>query len=304
MHSTGQSAMNMPGRALRNTPPDPHPRKPGFALPAQSWDCHIHLFGPASRFPFAPESPYVSDDALPGDYLAVQDALGLERAVVVSAGGYGTDTRQLKWALAANGERLRGIILAPADLGAGEAEELAALGVRGVRMFGAPAGHEWDHLPRIDARLVRMAAELGWHVQYHSITRDDIEHAAGPLLELAGPVVLDHFGMFDPRLGLDQPGFAAILRMLDSGRVWVKLSGPMRAAREEEFPYPSMARFAHALVAHAPERMLWGSDWPHVQMNGRVMPNDGDLLGLLAEWVPDEAVRGRILAVNPLALYG
>jgi len=85
--------------------------------------------------------------------------------------------------------------------------------------------------------------------------------------------------------------------------VWVKLSGPMRAAREEEFPYPSMARFAHALVAHAPERMLWGSDWPHVQMNDRVMPNDGDLLALLAEWVPDEAARARILAENPLALY-
>ncbi len=303
MHSTGQSAMNMPGRALRNTPPDPHPRKPAFALPAASWDCHIHLFGPASRFPFAPESPYVSDDALPGDYLAVQDVLGLERAVVVSAGGYGTDARHLKWALAVNRERLRGIILARADLGAGEAEELAALGVRGVRMFGAPPGNEWDHLPRIDARLARMAAEIGWHVQYHSITRDDIEHAAAPLLALRCPVVLDHFGMFDPRLGLGQPGFAAILRMLDSGRVWVKLSGPMRAAREEEFPYPSMTRFAHVLVAQAPERMLWGSDWPHVQMNGRLMPNDGDLLGLLAEWVPDEAARARILAENPLALY-
>jgi predicted TIM-barrel fold metal-dependent hydrolase len=303
MHSTGQSAMNPPARARRNTPPDPNPRKPSFTLPRGSWDCHIHLFGPASRFPFAPESPYVSDDALPEDYLAVQGVLGLERAVVVSAGGYGADTRHLRWVLESHGERLRGIILAPDDLDAAQAEELAALGVRGVRVFGAPPGNEWDHLPRIDARLAGLAAEIGWHVQYHSVTRDDIEHAAASLLALPCPVVLDHFGMFDPRLGLDQPGFAAILRMLDSGRVWVKLSGPMRAAREEDLPYPSMTRFAHALVAHAPERMLWGSDWPHVQMNGRIMPNDGDLLGLLAEWVPDEAVRERILAVNPLELY-
>ena len=303
MHSTGQSAMKTAGRALRNTPPHPHPRKPPFALPAGSWDCHIHLFGPANRFPFAPESPYVSDDALPGDYLAMQDVLGLECAVVVSAGGYGADTRHLRWVLEGHGDRLRGIILAPEDLTAPQAEELAALGVRGVRMFGAPPGNEWDHLPRIDARLAGMTAEIGWHVQYHSITRDDVEHAAERLLALQCQVVLDHFGMFDPRLGLDQPSFAAILRMLDSGRVWVKLSGPMRAAREEEFPYPSMIRFAHALVAHAPERMLWGSDWPHVQMNGRVMPNDGNLLGLLADWVPDEAVRNRILAVNPLELY-
>jgi predicted TIM-barrel fold metal-dependent hydrolase len=294
----------MPGRALRNTPPDPDPRKPAFALPAGSWDCHIHLFGPATRFPFAPESPYVSDDALPEDYLAVQSVLGLERAVVVSAGGYGVDTRHLRWVLESHRDRLRGIILAPADLTATHAEELEALGVRGVRMFGAPPGTEWAHLPRIDARLAAVAAEIGWHVQYHSITRDDIAQASAPLLALGCPVVLDHFGMLDPRLGLDQPGFAAILRMLDSGRVWVKLSGPMRAAREEDMPYPSMTRFARALVAHAPERMLWGSDWPHVQMNGRVMPNDGDLLGLLAEWVPDDALRSRILAENPLALYG
>src|SRR6187402_381195 len=111
MHSAGQSATSMPGGALRNPPPDPHPRAPGIVLPSGSWDCHIHLFGPASCFPFAAESPYVSDDALPQDYLAVQDVLGLERAVVVSAGGYGADTRHLRSVLEGHDERLRGIIL-------------------------------------------------------------------------------------------------------------------------------------------------------------------------------------------------
>jgi len=223
--------------------------------------------------------------------------------VVVSAGGYGTDYRHLEWVLRNHGSRLRGIVISHGGLNSAEIARLSALGVRGVRMFGAPAGNEWDHLPRIDARIAAMAHELGWHVQYHSITRDDIEHAADRLLALPGRLVLDHFGMFDPRLGLQQPAFRAILRMLDSGRVWVKLSGPMRAAREEEFPYPSMTAYARALVAHAPERMLWGSDWPHVQMNGRVMPNDGDLLDLLEEWVPHEATRTRILAHNPRELY-
>lgn len=293
-----------PRRGVRNLPPDARPRAPRFAVPAGSWDCHIHLFGPAAQFPFSPQSPYVSDDALPEHYLALQDVLGLERAVVVSGGGYGTDYRHLKWVLERFGERLRGVMLARPDLASEELALLDRLGVRGVRMFGAPAGHEWDHLPRIDARLAAKAGEIGWHVQYHSVTRDDIAAASDRLLGLPCRVVVDHFGMFDPREDLDQPGFAAILRMLDSGRVWIKLSGPMRAAREEEFPYPSMTRFARALVAHAPERMLWGSDWPHVQMNGRVMPNDGDLLDLLAEWVPDDAVRSRILAVNPLELYG
>ena len=292
-----------PYRALHNPPPQPKPNVPRIVVPAGSWDCHIHLFGPAHRFPFAADSPYTSDDALPEHYLANQAVLGLERAVVVSAGGYGADYRHLEWVLQSHGPRLRGIVISHAELDRTEMARLDTLGVRGVRMFGAPAGNEWDHLPRIDARIAATAHELGWHVQYHSITRDDIEHAADPLLALPGRIVLDHFGMFDPRLGMEQPAFRAILRMLDSGRVWVKLSGPMRAAREEEFPYPSMTAYARALVAHAPERMLWGSDWPHVQMNGRVMPNDGDLLDLLAEWVPDEATRARILANNPRELY-
>jgi len=306
MRDTGSdmSSPKGPRHALRNTPPDPHPAKPKFPVPPGSWDCHIHLFGPASRFPFDADSPYLADDALPEDYLANQDIMGLERAVVVSAGGYGTDYSHLTWVLEHFGERLRGVILSRADFGADELAGLARLGVRAVRMFGAPPGNEWHHLPRIDLRVAALAEEAGLHVQYHSITRDDIEHAADALLDLPGRVVVDHFGMFDPRLGLDQPGFKAILRLLDSGRVWVKLSGPMRAAREEEFPYPSMTPYAHALVAHAPERMLWGSDWPHVQMNGRIMPNDGELLDLLAEWVPDEATRWRILSENPLDLYG
>jgi predicted TIM-barrel fold metal-dependent hydrolase len=303
MQRTGQTQGEGPPQALRNSPPDSHPHKPRHPVPAGSWDCHIHLFGPASEFPFAPESPYLSDDALPEHYLANQDVLGLSRAVVVSGGGYGTDYRHLRSVLERFGPRLRGIMLSRDDLTREELAELDRLGVRGVRMFGAPRGNEWHHLPRIDARLTAMVQELGWHVQYHSITRDDIEHAAARLLRLPGRIVIDHFGMFDPRLGLEQPGFKAVLELLDSGRVWVKLSGPMRAAREEEFPYPSMTRYARALVAHAPERMLWGSDWPHVQMNGRVMPNDGDLLDLLAEWVPDQATRFRILAENPVELY-
>ncbi|HYP79974.1 MAG TPA: amidohydrolase family protein, partial [Steroidobacteraceae bacterium] len=116
------------------------------------------------------------------------------------------------------------------------------------------------------------------------------------------PVVLDHFGAFDATLGLEQPAFTTILRMLDTGRVWVKLSAPMRSTREE-FPYAAMKPFAQALVRHAPERMLWGSDWPHVQLNDRLMPNDGDLLDLFAEWIPDEVIRWRILQQNPLPLY-
>lgn len=262
----------------------------------------MHLFGPATQFPFESHSPYTSDDALPEDYLRMQDTLGCARAVVVSAGGYGRNYHHLQSVLERFGDRLRGIILPPPDFSRGQIAPLQALGVRGIRMFAGPPGHEWSHLPSIEPHLAELVHDAGWHVQYQSLERGFLVQVAQRLLALPNRIVLDHFGAFDPRGGLAQPAFTTLLRMLDTGRVWVKLSGPMRCS-DGDFPYADMTPFAHALVAHAPQRLLWGSDWPHVQMNGRRMPNDGDLVDLLAEWVPDVATRHRILTVNPLSLY-
>jgi 2-pyrone-4,6-dicarboxylate lactonase len=287
---------------LPNQPPDPNPRTPRFAMPDMAWDCHIHLFGPANQFPFEAHSPYVSEDALPEDYLRMQKVLGLKRAVIVSAGGYGKDYRHLESVLTRFGERFRGVMLPRDDLTLAEVDKLDRLGVRAIRMFAGPAGHEWSHLPQINPRLAALVHEAGWHVQYQSLTRGHLVHVADQLLAMPTPVVLDHCGAFDPAQGLDQPAFATLLRMLDSGKVWLKLSGPMRCS-DEDFPYAPMLPFARILLRHAPERLVWGSDWPHVQMNGRRMPNDGDLLDLFAEWVPDAATRLRILVGNPLTLY-
>jgi predicted TIM-barrel fold metal-dependent hydrolase len=291
-----------PVRALHNQPPDPHPRAPRRRPPPGSWDCHIHLFGPAAQFAFEASSPYTSDDALAEDYLGMQRTLGLAHAVIVSAGGYGRNYRHLQWVLERFAGRFRGIILPPADFQRDEIAPLAALGVRGIRMFAGPDGHEWSHLPGIDPRLAAMAHDAGWHVQYQSLVHGHLVHVADALLALPARIVLDHFGAFDAALGLHQPAFTTVLRMLDTGKVWVKLSAPMRSTHGE-FPYAAMQPYAEALVRHAPGRLLWGSDWPHVQLNGRQMPNDGDLLDLLAQWVPDEAVRRMILADNPLQLY-
>ena len=115
--------------------------------------------------------------------------------------------------------------------------------------------------------------------------------------------MLDHFASIPAAGGVDQPAVKAVLKMLDSGRVWLKLSGPMRCTTEN-FPYPSVTPMAKLFAAHAPQRMVWGTDWPHVNMNDREMPNDGDLLDLMLEWVPDETVRNRILADNAKVLYG
>jgi predicted TIM-barrel fold metal-dependent hydrolase len=146
------------------------------------------------------------------------------------------------------------------------------------------------------------AHEHGWHVQFYPHGTDIVEYA-DKLLALPNPIVLDHFASIPAAGGIDQPAMKAVFRMLDTGRVWLKLSGPMRCT-SEKVPYPSVRPMAHAFVRHAPERRVWGSDWPHVNLDGREMPNDGDLLDLLLEWVPDEAIRNHILVDNASALYG
>ena len=122
-------------------------------------------------------------------------------------------------------------------------------------------------------------------------------------MALPNTIVLDHFASIDAARGTDQPDFRLLLELLDTGRVWIKLSGPMRCTREE-LPYASLTPIARALVAHAPERLIWGSDWPHVNMNDRQMPNDGDLVDLIAEWILDAATRRQILVDNPALLFG
>ncbi|MGE0310075.1 MAG: amidohydrolase [Lautropia sp.] len=283
----------------RTQPPDPVHRKPASHCPAGAIDCHIHLFGPASRYPFDPGSRYVSDDALPETNVSLQDALGLAGAIVVSGGGYGPDTTHLEAVLRQHPGRFRGVALLPENVTPADIARLDRLGVRGARFVSA--AHR-GNLPRLDTRVASMVADVGWHVQFYP-GRDDLVDHADALLGLPVPVVLDHFACLRASAGVDQPGFGCLRRMLDSGRVWVKLSGPMRCS-DLEPPYADVAPIARALALHSPERLLWGSDWPHVNMNGRTMPNDADLFDLLAQWVPDDATRRRILVDNPRTVYG
>ncbi|MBL0421623.1 amidohydrolase family protein [Ramlibacter sp. AW1] len=280
-------------------PPDPHPRKPALQAPTGAIDCHVHLFGPASRYPFHPGSRYISQDALPQTNIALQDTLGLAGAVVVSGGGYGPDTRHLEGVLAVFPDRFRGVALLPDDVTRDHLHRLDRLGVRGARFVSD--GHH-GALPRLSASVAARIAEFGWHVQFYP-SGDDLPRYADQLLALPNDIVLDHFAAVPAAGGTAQAAFECLLRLLDTGRVWVKLSGPMRCTAED-FPYASVTPLAQALVKHAPQRLLWGTDWPHVNMNGRAMPNDGDLFDLLAEWVPDAATRKQILVDNPRAVYG
>lgn len=280
-------------------PPDPNPKKPRLALPPGACDCHIHLFGPATKFHFDPDSRYESRDQLAETNIALQDRLGLSRAVVVSGGAYGRNYGVLADALTRFPDRFRGVALMPEETTHAEFDRLTRLGVRGLRFISAARGMK---LPTISPAVAARAAEHGWHVQFYPQGTDIVEHA-DRLLALPNTIVLDHFASVPAAGGVDQPAFKSVLRLLDTGRVWLKLSGPMRVTRQE-YPYAEVTPLARALVAHAPERLVWGTDWPHVNMNDRLMPNDGDLVDLMAEWIPDAATRRRILVDNPGTLYG
>jgi 2-pyrone-4,6-dicarboxylate lactonase len=279
--------------------PDPHPKKPKLKVPPGACDAHIHLFGPSDKYRFADISPYTSRDALPEDLFALQDVLGLSTAVIVSPGGYSRDTTMLADVLTRYPARFRGIALMPDDASPAEFARLGKLGVRGLRMMSTRRG---PHVPHLDPANAARAHEHGWHVQFYPEGTDIVEYA-DKLLTLRNDIVLDHFASIPAAGGVDQPAVKAVLRMLDTGRVWLKLSGPMRCT-PGDFPYSPVTALAQIFVKHAPQRLVWGSDWPHVNLNNRAMPNDGDLLDMLADWVPDETLRNRILVQNANTLYG
>lgn len=281
------------------TRPDPSPKTPKLKAPPGACDSHIHLFGPVAKYPFAADSPYQAHEATPETFIALQDTLGLSTAVIVSPGGYGRDYSLLADTLTKYPTRFRGIALLRDDVPSSEIARLTKLGVRGMRMMSHKRG---QHVPNYSPEIAARVHEHGWHIQFYPHGTDIVEYA-DKLLALRNPIVLDHFASIPASGGTEQPAVKAVLKMLDSGKVWLKLSGPMRCTAEPP-PYPSLTPLARLFVKHAPERMVWGSDWPHVNLDGMVMPNDGDLLDLLAEWVPDEVIRNRILVDNPNALYG
>lgn len=285
---------------LMSNPPDPAPKTPRLEAPPGACDAHVHLFGPAEAYPFAPDAIYRSADATPGDLIALMGRLGLARAVLVQPSAYGRDNRCLLDALAAHPDRFRGVVVPPDDVTDADLDRMHALGVRGVRFVGA---HGFAGSLGLDRRLIARIAERGWHAQFY-VEGETLADLRPTLEALPLDVVIDHMGKLDADRGVAHPGFASLLDMLDSGRVWVKVSGPMRFSKRDRLPYADADAFARALIARRPDRCLWGSDWPHINYNDGVMPNDADLLDLLLAWAPDPAIRRRILVENPASLYG
>jgi 2-pyrone-4,6-dicarboxylate lactonase len=276
-----------------------NPRKPRLALPPGSCDSHFHVFGPQPRFPFAAERSYTPTCDAPKETLfALHRHLGIERGVVVQSAAHGFDNSAAADLLAAN-RAYRGIALLAPATATGELRRLDAQGFRGVRF------HYMGHLgegERIDdvLAMAKRLAELGWHLQIH-LEGARIAELSPALARSPVPVVIDHMGRVDASQGVAHPHFRALLRLLEHPHVWVKVSGSERISRQRS-PWPDAAPFARQLVREFGERVVWGSDWPHPNL--AEVPDDGELVDLIAAMAPSEAERLALLVDNPRRLYG
>ena len=279
-------------------PPNLLPRPVSFAVPAGAWDTHIHAIGAPHRFPLSPDRGYTPAQVPIEAYLELMDRLGIARAVLVQPSIYGTDNRAMVDALARYPQRFRGVAVVAASVDDAALDALHAHGVRGVRANLLNRGG--ISLADAAALAPRLAAR-GWHLQLQIDVSTFDAFDALPRLPL--PVVIDHFGYMPAAKGPNEPGFRRLLSLLAGRKCYVKLSSPNRLTPWRTEGYGAVTALARALVAANPERLLWASDWPHTDLR-QDMPDDGELLGLLGEWVPDAAQRRAILVDNPAGLYG
>lgn len=281
------------------------------AIPPGACDCHVHLFGPPERFPFAPDRVYTPGSADETALLALHDRLGISRVVLVQPSPYGTDNSRLLAGLARLGSRARAVAVVAPAASDDDLARLSQAGVRGLRLNVDTKGvvdpeAVWASLREEAARCAR----LGWHVQV--LTRlsviSALEHR---LAALPAPLVIDHFGRPDLGQGVDQPGFAALLRLVRTGHSWVKLSSIGRLCGTDQ---DRIAPFVRALVEAGADRLVWGSDWPHTgggrggRSAAEIEPfadvDDAKSLAALARAVGDAGTLRRILVDNPARLYG
>ena len=270
--------------------------RPKLMAPAGTCDTHMHFYN--AKFPTAPTALSTPPDAWTGDYKKVQERLGLQKIVVVQPTTYGCDNACQLEAMAHFGANARGVMVADTDTTDAELERLTGLGVRGVRFHMLPGGAlPWEMLEEMAARV----HAFGWHVQLQMNGRDFPEREA-MLKRLPGTLVVDHVGRFMDPVPLDAPAFKVLLGLLEGGRCWVKLSAPYESSVSGPPRFEDVAAEARALVAAAPERMLWATNWPHPGQDPQ--PDTVLMLDLLLDWVDDEATRTRILVDNPAELYG
>jgi predicted TIM-barrel fold metal-dependent hydrolase len=285
-----------------------------FEVPAGACDCHTHIHGDPVAYPFFPGRVYTPEVALPEAMAALHRALGVQRVVIVTPSVYGTDNSATLYGMKARGADARGVAVIDANTPESELDAMGRAGVRGIRLNLATVGTD-D--PAVGGRLLQAATarvrERGWHVQVYT-TLAMISAIKDLVTGSPVPVVFDHFGGARAALGPRQPGFDDLLALVRSGKAYVKISGAYRASTLAP-DYPDVAPLAQALIATNPERIVWGTDWPHpdavtrpgrrpTDVNPPLPIDDARLLSQLPVWAPDPRVRRKILVDNPAELYG
>ena len=281
-------------------PPNPNPHRPRLTLPPGSCDSHCHVIGPFSRFPLRPDRSYTPAEAPETELRRLHDTLGIDRAVIVQSQGHGMDHGPLLAALETGAGRYRGVALLTPASTPEEVARFDAAGVCGVR-FNFLA-HLGGHMTPDEIRtVVDLVRPFGWHACLHVAGLDVVTHS--DLIRTLGvPTVIDHMARPALEDGPAGPAISEVRRLLDTGHIWVKLSGAERLSKAGA-PYADTLPIARSLAAHAPERVLWATDWPHVNLKSP-MPDDGDLVELIADMVPTEAARRRLMVDNPAEFYG
>lgn len=285
---------------MQNDSPAGNPRKPIIALPPNSCDSHCHVFGPVSRFPFAEERPSTPPEAPLEQLERLWHQLGFQRAVIVQSVAHGTDHAALIDALHRGNGLYRGVALVRPDTSASELARLHNAGVRGARLNlmahlekSAPTAEEVTS-------LVAKAQQYGWHISMHLSGNGIVEYEE-LVRSLPGQVVIDHMARVDLHGGPESVAVRTLKSLLDLGNIWVKLSGVDRLATAP----PSMddsVELARSLAAHVPERVVWGTDYPHPNTHG-FTPDDTDLVETLSQVVPNELAMYRLLVANPAQLF-
>lgn len=269
--------------------------RPMLQTPPGACDTHMHFYN--ARCPSAPTALMTPEDAWIEDYKTVQSHLGLQRVVVVQPTTYGLDNSCQIEAMAAFGDNARAVFVVDDKTPDDELERLTRLGGRGARFHMLPGGAvPWGVLETVASRV----HEFGWHIQLQLNGRELPDREA-TLKRLPGGLVVDHVGRFTQPVAPDHEAFKVLLRLLEGGRCWVKLSAPYESFGDLPLDYDKIALEARALVAAAPERMLWASNWPHPGKGW--LPDDAKHLDLLLDWADAESIRNRILTDNPAALY-
>jgi predicted TIM-barrel fold metal-dependent hydrolase len=282
-------------------PPDPNPKKPRTVIPPGSWDSHFHIFGPPDRFPYAESRRYTPPTAPIEHWLRMSTAIGIERGFVVTPSVHDLDPAVTLDAIARSDGRIKGMVRANAGMTRDDIKHLHNSGIRGLRFPFAKVVRRAFDADAFHANIA-IIEPSSWVAEFQ-IDGDSLEVHADLIGNVPLPTVIDEFAGIDPGKGLDQPAFRTLLDLLGKPNMHLKLICPDRhlalGGRYEDF-----VAMARAIIAKAPDRIIWGTDWPHSYVfEVNQMPNDGDLIDMLADFAPDDAVRKNILVDNPKRLF-